>query len=197
MLPLTRHITRDREEGGACIITSLSMAIVRLCQLCRTALRLIAPFSAIKEAMTAEASSSGFMKARPADFVGIHYQDDLDLVEMLGYVDELTCPTEPEGEGMVTILPKMIPRDNLPVPRLSDKVLHHMTGLVRGAKHKLKSRIGKWVRIQELIDVLWKTFRVFSHLRVSLALFRTNYYYCYYYYYYCYCYCYCYYYYYY
>ena len=40
-------------------------------------------FSAIKEAMAAEAGSSGFMKARPADYVGINYQDDLDLMEML------------------------------------------------------------------------------------------------------------------
>ena len=68
-------------------------------------------FTAIKEAMTAEAGSSGFMKARPADYVGINYQDDLDLMEMLGYTDELTCPSKPEGEGMITILPEMIPHD--------------------------------------------------------------------------------------
>ena len=79
---------------------------------------------------------------------------------MLGYVDELTCPTEPEGEGMVTILPETIPCDNLPEPRLSDKVLRRMTGLVRGAKQQLESRVSNWARIQELIDVLWKTRRV-------------------------------------
>ena len=79
---------------------------------------------------------------------------------MLGYVDELTCPIEPEGEGMVTILPETIPCDNLPEPRLSDEVLRRMTGLVRGAKQQLESRVSNWARIQELIDVLWKTRRV-------------------------------------
>ena len=54
-------------------------------------------FGAIKEAMAAEAESSGLLKARPADYVGINYQDDPDLMEMLGYTDELTCPSNPEG----------------------------------------------------------------------------------------------------
>ena len=131
-------------------------------------------FTAIKEAMTAEAGSSGFMKARPADYVGINYQDDLDLMEMLGYTDELTCPSEPEGEGMITVLPEMIPRDDLPPPRLSDKVLHHMTGLVRGAKQKFKSRIGKWVKISELIDVLWKSRQVNCGDRHILSIFAYD-----------------------
>ena len=104
--------------------------------------------------------------------MGINYQDDLDLMEMLGYTDELTCPSEPEGEGMITVLPEMIPRDHLPEPRLSDKILCHMTGLVRGAKQKLKSRIGKWVRIRisELIDVLWKTHQVNVGTRHILSI---------------------------
>ena len=101
---------------------------------------------AIKEAMAAEAESSGLLKARPADYVGINYQDDPDLMEMLGYTDELTCPSNPEGVFPETT----ILLEHLPRPRLPDKVLHHMTGLIRGAKQKFESRIGK---ISELIDV--------------------------------------------
>eukprot|EP00439_Symbiodinium_sp_Y106_P006973 s4624_g1.t1 len=106
----------------------------------------------------------------PADYVGINYQDDLDLMEMLGYTDELTCPSEPEGEGMITVLPEVIPLDHLPRLCLSEKVLHHMTGLVRGAKQKFKSRIGKWIKISELIDVLWRSRQVTVGTRHILAV---------------------------
>ena len=61
---------------------------------------------------------------------------------------------------MQTILPSSIPKDDLPEPRLSDNVLHHTTGLIRGSKQQMQSRVGKWVPIQELIDVLSKTRRV-------------------------------------
>ena len=112
-------------------------------------------FSAIKEAMTAEASS-GFMKARPADYTGVGYQDDLDLMYMRDYDDEITCPSNPEGENMQTILPSSIPKDHLPEPRLNDNILHHITGLVRGSKQRMESRVGKW----ELINVLWESRRI-------------------------------------
>ena len=112
-------------------------------------------FSAIKEAMTAEASS-GFMKARPADYTGVGYQDDLDLMYMRDYDDEITCPSNPEGENMQTILPSSIPKDHLPEPRLNDNILHHITGLVRGSKQRMQSRVGKW----ELINVLWESRRI-------------------------------------
>ena len=48
-------------------------------------------FSAIKEAMINNAKESGFMKARPGVFVGMRYQDDLDLCEMID------CPRPPPG----------------------------------------------------------------------------------------------------
>eukprot|EP00439_Symbiodinium_sp_Y106_P008373 s5218_g1.t1 len=114
-------------------------------------------YAAALEAASRRAKEQAERRRDPAPHSGVSH---LDLMEMLGYVDELTCPTEPEGEGMVTILPETIPCDNLPEPRLSDEVLRRMTGLVRGAKQQLESRVSNWARIQELIDVLWKTRRV-------------------------------------
>ena len=49
-------------------------------------------------------------------------------------------------------------------------MIRHLTGLVRGAKKKFKNRIGKWIRIDELLDVMWSTRSVNVGTRGILAL---------------------------
>ena len=48
-------------------------------------------FSAVKEKMISTAKEKGFMQSRPGDYVGMRYQDDLDLCEMIH------CPRLPPG----------------------------------------------------------------------------------------------------
>ena len=61
---------------------------------------------------------------------------------------------------MVQILQEAIPLDYLPETNISINDQTHLTGLVRGAKKKFKSRIGKWIRMDELVNVMWSTRRV-------------------------------------
>ena len=90
--------------------------------------------------MIEEAKGSGFVKARPGDFVGVNYEDDLDLNEMIGCKPLPQGTEHSEGPGMVQILQEAIPLDHLPETRIPKNDQTHLTGLVRGAKKKFKSR---------------------------------------------------------
>ena len=54
------------------------------------------------------------MKSRPGDYVGMRYQDDLDLCEMIDCSRLPPGTEDPEGEGMIHILQEAIPREHLP-----------------------------------------------------------------------------------
>ena len=127
-------------------------------------------FSAVKENMINTAKEKGFMQSRPGDFVGMRYEDDLDLCEMIDCPRLPPGTEDPEGEGMVHILQEAIPRDHLPPHSLRHSDQTHLTGLVRGAKSPFKTRIGKWVQISEVIDVMWKTRHINMGTRTLLSI---------------------------
>ena len=127
-------------------------------------------FSAVKENMINAAKEKGFMQSRPGDFVGMRYEDDLDLCEMIDCPRLPPGTEDPEGEGMVHILQEAIPRDHLPPHSLRKNDQTHLTGLVRGAKSPFKTRVGKWVQIAEVIDVMWKTRHINMGTRTLLSI---------------------------
>ena len=72
---------------------------------------------------------------------------------------------------MRQILQEAIPLDHLPESKMSknDRRISEAL-LVRGAKKKFKSRVGKSIRIDELLDVMWFTRSVNVGTRGILAL---------------------------
>ena len=127
-------------------------------------------FSAVKENMINTAKEKGFMNSRPGDYVGMRYQDDLDLCEMIDCSRLPPGTEDPEGEGMIHILQEAIPREHLPPHNLQRSDQTHLTGLVRGAKSRFKTRIGRWIQISEVIDVMWKTRHINMGTRTLLSV---------------------------
>ena len=83
-----------------------------------------------------------------------------DLCEMIDCSRLPRGTEDPEGEGMIHILQEAIPREHLPPHNLQKSDQTHLTGLVRGAKARFKTRIGRWIQISEVIDVMWKSRRI-------------------------------------
>eukprot|EP00439_Symbiodinium_sp_Y106_P066528 s1696_g10.t2 len=71
---------------------------------------------------------------------------------------------------MVQILQEAIPREHLPLHGIQMSDQTHLTGLVRGAKKHFKTRVGKWIQIAELTDVMWSARKVNIGTRSLLSL---------------------------
>ena len=96
--------------------------------------------------------------------------DDLDLREMIDCQRLPPGTEDPEGPGMVQILQEAIPREHLPLHGIQMSDQTHLTGLVRGAKKHFKTRVGKWIQIAELTDVMWSARKVNIGTRSLLSL---------------------------
>ncbi|CAE7787433.1 GIP, partial [Symbiodinium sp. CCMP2456] len=90
--------------------------------------------------------------------------DDNDLNFMLGVDDDRYCRlsgNNPEGDDMRVIKKDDIPMDHLQKPpRWVDRVAKWMIGAVRGSNIDSKSRVGKWIRVEELLFQLKKRHQV-------------------------------------
>ncbi|CAE7890840.1 GIP, partial [Symbiodinium necroappetens] len=143
-------------------------------------------FSAAKAARTAEpatepgssstAPPSGGRRStvNPNDLVGYKIEDDVYLNEMLGVDDNQyarLAGDNPEHEKVITIKQPDIPMDYiLKPPRFVDKVSKWIIGVVRGSILECRSRMGKWIRLEELLFLLKRKHNVVIGHRMFIAV---------------------------
>ncbi|CAE7920554.1 unnamed protein product, partial [Symbiodinium necroappetens] len=116
------------------------------------------PEPAAEPASSSAAPPSGGRRSNvnPNDLVGYKVEDDGYLNEMLG-VDDNTfarlAGDNPEHEKVITIKQPDIPMDYiLKPPRYVDKHGKWIIGVVRGSIMECRSRMGKWIRLEELLN---------------------------------------------
>ncbi|CAE7263392.1 GIP, partial [Symbiodinium sp. CCMP2456] len=122
------------------------------------------PSTEAASSSTAPPSGGRELQINPRDLTGHKVSDDNDLNFMLGIDDDHYCRlsgNNPEGDDM-----KVIKRDDIPLahlqklPRWVDRVSKWMIGAVRGSNIDSRSRIGKWIRVEELLQQLKKRHQV-------------------------------------
>ncbi|CAE7407592.1 GIP, partial [Symbiodinium sp. CCMP2456] len=107
---------------------------------------------------TAPPSGGRNLRIDPKDLIGYKVGDDDDLNYMLGVDDARFCritDDNPEHEDMRVVKKPDIPMDYLlKPPRWVDKVSKWTIGAVRGSVVESRSRVGKWIRVEELLFLL-------------------------------------------
>ncbi|CAE7349128.1 GIP [Symbiodinium sp. CCMP2456] len=107
---------------------------------------------------TAPPSGGRNLQVNPRDLIGYKVGDDDDLNYMLGADDNHYCrlsSDNPEHDDMRVIKKGDIPMDYLQKPpRWVDRVSKWMIGAVRGSVVESRSRVGKWIRVEELLFLL-------------------------------------------
>ena len=124
--------------------------------------------AAAKAAREAAAPRTGG-RVMPAkeDIIGYSWDEDANLNEMLGASDEDYGAHD--EEGMVILKKEDIPTMYLKEPWLKQPS-KTLIGIVRGAIGKLPSRNGKWVLVQEVLDLLGEIKKVWIGRRYLLSI---------------------------
>ncbi|CAE7370689.1 GIP [Symbiodinium sp. CCMP2456] len=116
------------------------------------------PATETPSSSTAPPSGGRNLRVDPKDLIGYKVGEDDDLNYMLGVDDAHYCrltEDNPEHEDMRTVKQPDIPMDYLlKPPRWVDKVSKWMIGAVRGSVVESRSRVGKWIRVEELLFLL-------------------------------------------
>ena len=132
------------------------------------------PEPEVASASTAPPSGGRVLQVNPRDLIGYKSSDDADLDYMFGIDDEHFCQMtghNPEGEEMKTVKRDDIPMTHLQKPpRWVDRVSKWMIGAVRGSNVDSRSRVGKWMRVEELLYQLKRRHDVSIGHRMILSL---------------------------
>ena len=126
--------------------------------------------AAAKAAREAAAPRTGG-RVMPAkgDIIGYSWDEDANLNEMLGASDEDYGAHD--EEGMVILTKEDIPTVYLKEPpKWLKQPSKTLIGIVRGAIGQLPSRKGKWVLVQEVLDLLGEVKKVWIGRRYLLSI---------------------------